>query len=155
MKNHPSGTSCASTRGSRKKIHEACQSSIAPTVRPMSKRTPTPLLRPRDYALPDHKFGTTAPISWTVPAGGDELSRRLAELQHKLIVAVATRPDPQAALSRRPRKDPTDRTAAMRMCRRWSFSRSWYQAASRGDAFFHVAGLAAVVELLFLEQPHP
>jgi hypothetical protein len=120
----------------------------------MPKRTPTPLLKPRDYAVPDHAFGTTAPIDWTVPAGGDELSRQLAELQHRLVVAVATRPDPKAAVSRRPRKDPTDRTAIARMSRSWSFSRSWYQAASQGRTFFHVTGLAAVTDLLFLQDPH-
>lgn len=120
----------------------------------MPKRHPTPLLTPRDYAQPPHAFGTTAPIRWAVPAGGDNQSRRLAEVQHRLAVQVDTRPDPQLALSRRPRLDPTDRNAVARMCRRWSFSRSWYQSASQGHLWFHTSALAAVTEYLFLQDPH-
>ena len=132
----------------------SCLWPVAATVRVMSKRTPTLLLKPRDYAVPDYAFGTTATINWTVPAGGDELSRRFAELQHRLVVAVATLPDPKAAASRRPREDPTDRTAIARMSRSWGWSRSYFYSASQGRTWFHVTALAAVTDLLFMQDPH-
>jgi len=63
---------------------------------------------------------------------------------------IATLPDPAAATSKRPRVDPTDRHAVSRITRRWGFSRSWWQLAKTGRAWFSLAALAGAVD--YLEQ---
>lgn len=60
------------------------------TVRPMAQLNPRHLdhrraLTPRDYATDPSLFGVVAAVEFRVPPGGDEISMRIAKLQHLLV----------------------------------------------------------------------
>jgi hypothetical protein len=55
----------------------------------MAKRLDSRLtLLPRDYLTNPNLFGQDVPVTWHTPAGGNEESLGVAQVQHDLIVAV-------------------------------------------------------------------
>jgi hypothetical protein len=49
-------------------------------------------LRPADYATDPHRFGTDPHLDFRVPAGGDDVSMKVARVQHQLVSAWRHQP---------------------------------------------------------------
>jgi len=110
------------------------------TLRAMStrrRRLDRRALRPRDYLDHPHEFGWAEHPTWRLPAGGDERSMRVAQVEHDV-----------ARLVRRH----AGRHAAALLGARFGFSRSHWSDALHGHTWMGETLLAAAVAAL-LERP--
>jgi hypothetical protein len=97
-----------------------------------AKRVPCP---PRDYLQDPFQFGRDATQKIFVPHDGDEVSARVARVQHLLVCRLAEAPD---------------RHRARRVCEPFGFSKQLWSLCLSGQAWMGEAVLAAAVGELLL-----
>jgi hypothetical protein len=86
-------------------------------------------LLPRDYLTDPYQFGTHPAPTWTIPAGGDRVSRDVARVQHEIVLLLH---------AHAPR-------AGARAARRFGFSRQLFSKAVHGSAWMGETILAASI----------
>ena len=87
------------------------------------------LLTPRDYAADPAMFGVAADLAFEVVAGGDEISMRIAHLEHLVVCEW---------------EDSDRRPPASVLCRRFGFSAQTLSKATRGQRWAGETVLAAL-----------
>lgn len=110
------------------------------TLRAMSsrrRRLDRRLLRPLDYLENPHEFGWAVHPAWRIPAGGDERSMRVAQIEHQVSLLVRRH---------------AGRHAASSLGAYFGFSKSHWSDALRGHTWMGETLLAAAVAAL-LERP--
>jgi hypothetical protein len=95
-------------------------------------------LLPRDYLVEPDAFGQGRPVTVRVPPGGDEVSARIALLQHELV--------------RRWRQSPEVASGAA-IGRRYGFSRQTWSRTALGQRWMGEAVLAGLIEALGMSRP--
>lgn len=92
---------------------------------------------PCDYLVHPHAFGSlTQQAEWTMPAGGDQRSLRVAQVLHEMARRVAER---------------NDRHDAALVCRQFGFSKQQWSRCLHGQQWMGETVLAAINWLL--DQP--
>lgn len=87
------------------------------------------LLAPRDYCIAPTEFGVVADTPFEVPSGGDVVSMRIAEVQHRLICQWdSTRRTPSVAL----------------LSERFAISKQTISRVVRGERWAGETGLSAL-----------
>jgi hypothetical protein len=100
---------------------------------PRRRRLDRRSLQPRDYLVDQWAFGRTWRVASTTPTGGDERSRRVALVQHRLACRI---------------RDEGDRAAARSVTERFAFSKQYWTLCLNGQAWMGETVLAAAVELV-------
>jgi hypothetical protein len=93
-------------------------------------------LLPRNYCRNPHAFGEEPQADFWVPPGGDEISLRIAVLQHRLVVRWVQGGGPSGA----------------ELGRRWQVSKQTISRTRRGERWMGELVLAALLEI---RRTHP
>ena len=88
-------------------------------------------LTPRDYAVEPCRFGHDPDVTFRTPPGGDDTSRHVAEVIHRLVVSVRRQ-----------------RINGSQVAARWGMSRQTWSDVLNGRHWPSMTGVAAIVAAL-------